>query len=40
MQLRRLRSSIRFITAIGLAGLLSALAAATAFADKGPVSWP
>jgi hypothetical protein len=40
MQLRRLRSSIRFITALGLAGLLSILAAATTFADKGPPSWP
>jgi hypothetical protein len=40
MQLRRLRSSIRFITAVGLAGLLSTLAAITALADTGPHSWP
>ena len=40
MQLRRLRSSFRLITAVGFAGLVSMLAAATAFADKGPVSWP
>jgi len=40
MRLRRLRSSIKFITAVGLAGLLSMLAAATAFADQGPISWP
>lgn len=40
MRLRRLRSSIRFITAVGLAGLLSILAAASALADKGPPSWP
>jgi hypothetical protein len=40
MQLRRLRSSIRFLASVGLAGLLSLLAAATAFADKPPVPWP
>jgi len=40
MRLRRLRSSIRFITAVGLAGLLSMLAVATAVADNGPHSWP
>jgi len=40
MRLRRLRSSIRLITAVGLAGLMSILAAATALADKGPPSWP
>jgi hypothetical protein len=40
MQLRRLRSSIRLITAVGLAGLMSILAAATALADKGPPGWP
>jgi hypothetical protein len=40
MRLRRLRSSIRFITAVGLAGLLSILAAATALGDKGPPGWP
>jgi len=39
MQLRRLRS-IRFFVSVGLAGLLSLLAAATAFADKPPVPWP
>ena len=40
MQLRRLRSSIRLITAVGLAGLLSIIGAATALADYGPGSWP
>ena len=40
MQLRRLRSSLRYITAVGLAGLLSILAAAVALADNGPHSWP
>jgi hypothetical protein len=40
MRLRRLRSSIRFITAVGLAGLLSMIAAATALADHGPNNWP
>jgi hypothetical protein len=40
MRLRRRRSSIRLITAVGLAGLLSILAAATALADKAPPGWP
>lgn len=40
MQLRRLRSSIRFITAVGLGALFSILAAATAFADHGPGTYP
>jgi hypothetical protein len=40
MRLRRLLSSIRFITAVGLAGLLSILAAATTLADHGPGPWP
>jgi hypothetical protein len=40
MQLRRLRSSLKFIASIGLAGLLSIVAAATAFAAKPPVPWP
>jgi len=40
MRLRRLRSSLKLISAIGLAGLLSILAAATALADQGPISWP
>lgn len=40
MQLRRLRSWIKFISALGLAGLLSILAAAITLADKGQPSWP
>ena len=40
MQLRRLRSSIRLITAVGLAGLLSMIAVVTALADNSPHSWP
>jgi hypothetical protein len=40
MRLRRLRSSIRFIASVGLAGLLSIVTAATAFADKPPIPWP
>jgi hypothetical protein len=40
MRLRRLRTSIRLITAAGLAGLLSILAAASALADKPPPGWP
>ena len=40
MRLRRLRSSIRFITAVGLAGLLSVIATVTALADTSPHSWP
>jgi hypothetical protein len=40
MRLRRLRSSIRFIASVGLAGLLSFAAAAIAFADKPPVPFP
>ena len=40
MQLRRLRSSMRFIASVGLAGLLSILAVATTFAEKPPVPWP
>jgi hypothetical protein len=40
MQLRRLRSSIKFITAVGLAGLLSIVAAASALAEHGPGTWP
>ena len=40
MRLRRLRSSIRLITAVGLAGLLSILGVASVLADKGPPSWP
>jgi len=40
MRLRRLRSSIKVISAIGLTGLLSILAAATALANQGPGMWP
>jgi hypothetical protein len=40
MRLRRLRSSIRYITAVGLGALFSILAAATAFADRGPGPYP
>jgi hypothetical protein len=40
MRLRRLRSSIRLITAVGLGGLLSILAAATALANHGRGPWP
>ena len=40
MRLRRLRSSIRLITAVGLAGLLSILGAATTLANNGPGPFP
>lgn len=40
MRLRRLRSSIRLITAVGFAGLLSILAAATALASHAPGPFP
>jgi hypothetical protein len=40
MRLRRLRSSIKFISAVGLGALLSILGAATTLADHGPGPWP
>jgi hypothetical protein len=40
MRLRRLRSSIKFITAVGLAGLFAILGVASALANNGPGPWP